>query len=180
MKSKHLAIAVLVLGLAGLIGLAVDAYAGWGGGPGACNGPGNTNCPRGGFGPGGANLSDEEIAVVQKERNAFFESTRDLRDRQYQKSLELRAEMAKQNPDAAKAVALQKEVAALEGDLDAKRIEQQLRMKKEYPQIYSKAYGGGYGMGGPGPMGMMGPRGGMGMGRGMGPGSGMGEAPCCR
>jgi Spy/CpxP family protein refolding chaperone len=177
MKPKQLTIAALVLALVGLVGFSMSAYAGWGGGPGGCNGPGSANCPRGGSGPGGANLTDEEIAIVQKERNAFFESTRDLRERRYQKSLELRAEMAKQNPDAGKAAGLQKEASALESDLGAKRIEQQLKMKKEYPQIYGKAFGRGHGMDGYG--GGMGPGGGMrgGMRGGMGPGGG---APCCQ
>jgi Spy/CpxP family protein refolding chaperone len=152
------------------------AHAGWSGGPGNCNGP------RGGFGPGGGgNLTDEQIAVVQKEREAFFESTRELRDRVYQKSLELRAEMAKQNPDTSKAAALQKEVSGLHSDLAAKRLEQQLKMKKEHPEIYSKAYGRGSGMGGGRGMGM-GPGGGMGSGGGMGPGSGRGPGggACCQ
>ena len=67
-------------------------------------------------------FTDEEIAALQKERNAFFEQTRDLRDKLYQKGLELRAEMAKQNPDASKAAGLQKEVSGLHSDLAAKRL----------------------------------------------------------
>lgn len=180
MKFGKITLAALVLSVLGLAVFTMSAQAGWGRGPGNCDGPGYAGGPRGGFG-GGGQLSDEEIAIVQKERNAFFESTRDLRERRYQKSLELRAEMAKQNPDAAKAAALQKEVSTLDGELDAKRIDQQLKMKKEYPQIYGKGFGRmgmGYG-GGAG----MGPGGG-GMGRGMGPGYGRGGAgggaPCCQ
>ncbi|HSV92777.1 MAG TPA: periplasmic heavy metal sensor [Desulfobacterales bacterium] len=165
MRFKHLALTITILALVGLMGTSFSAYAGRGGN---CDGPGSANCPRGGYGAGGgANLTDEQIAVVQKEREAFFESTRELRDRAYQKSLELQAEMAKQNPDAAKAAALQKEVSGLRSELGAKRLEQQLKMKKEHPEIYSKAYGRGSGMGG---------------GRGMGPGSGRGPGgkPCCQ
>ena len=176
MRYKHTALAIAVLALVGLIGYSVNAHAGRGGGGGGCNGPGYANCPRGGFGPGGGgNLTDEQIAVVQKEREAFFESTRELRDRAYQKSLELRAEMAKQNPDASKAAALQKDVSGLHSDLAAKRLEQQLKMKKEHPEIYGKAYGRGPGMGGGRGMGM-GPGGGMGPGSGRGPGGGA----CCQ
>ena len=176
MRFKHMALTITILALVGLIGYSVSAHAGWGGRGGNCDGPGYANCPRGGYGPGGgANLTDEQIAVVQKEREAFFEGTRDLRDRVYQKSLELRAEMAKQNPDAAKAAALQKEVSGLHSELAAKRLEQQLKMKKEHPEIYSKAFGRGSGMGGGRGMGM-GPGGGMGPGAGRGPGGG----PCCQ
>jgi Spy/CpxP family protein refolding chaperone len=178
MRFKHTALAIAALALVGLIGYSVNAHAGWGGRGGNCDGPGSANCPRGGYGPGGGgNLTDEQIAVVQKEREAFLEGTRDLRDRLYQKSLELQAEMAKQTPDASKAGALQKEVSALHGDLAAKRLEQQLKMKKEHPEIYGKAYGRGFGMGGGrGPGAGMGPGGGMGPSSGRGPGGG----PCCQ
>jgi hypothetical protein len=121
--------------------------------------------PSGGSGPwgGGADLTDEEIAALQKERNAFFEQTRDLRDKLYQKGLELRAEMAKQSPDAKKAAELQKEVSGLEGELDQKRLDQRIKMQKENPKLYGKGFGRG-----------MGPGHGMGPGYGRGPGSGMG------
>ncbi len=45
------------------------------------------------------NLSDEQIIRLDKERQAFFEDTRDLRDNLYQKDLELRSELAKKDPD---------------------------------------------------------------------------------
>ena len=112
----------------------------------------------GGSAGGGADLTDEEIAALQKERNAFFEQTRDLRDKLYQKGLELRAEMAKQNPDAKKAAELQKEVSGLEGELDQKSLDQRLKMQKENPKLYGKGFGRG-----------------MGPGYGRGPGSGMGD-----
>jgi Spy/CpxP family protein refolding chaperone len=167
MKAKHAGVILVVLAVAGLIAFSTTSYADWGRG----GGPGN--CPmggRGGFGgPGIAgNLSDEEIATLQKERSAFVEATRELRDKHYQKELELKAELAKQSPDAKKAAELQKEVSALESELDQKRLEQGLKMKKDHPQIYSKGFGGGR-------------RGGMGMGPGMGRGAGRGACnggPC--
>jgi hypothetical protein len=146
----------MVLAIVGLIGYSADAYA-WGRGGGCGAGPAAGNCPRSGFGGQGfgGNLTDEEIATVQKERSAFLESTRELRERHYQKELELRAEIAKQNPDVKKAAELQKEVSTLESEMDQKRLEHRLKMKKDYPQIYGKGFGGGFG-------------------RGMGPGYGMG------
>jgi len=173
MRAKQVGWVVAILAVLGLIGYSVDSYA-WGrGGYGA--GPGYGNCPRGGFGgPGmGGNLSDEEIAAVQKERSAFFESTRELRERRHQKELELRAELAKQNPDAKQAAELQKEVSGYEPELDQKRIEHQLKMQKDYPQIYGKGFGGGLGRG-------IGPGYGMGPGGGTGPGRGgyAGGGPC--
>ena len=175
MRATHVGLVLAVLAVLGLIGYSADSYA-WGRGGGYGAGPGTGNCARGGGfgGPGfGGNLSDEEIAAVQKERSAFFESTRELRERRYQKELELKAELAKQNPDAKKAAELQKDVSGFESELDQKRIEHQLKMKKDYPQIYGKGFGGGFGRG-------MGPGYGMGPGGGKGSGRGgyAGGGPC--
>jgi hypothetical protein len=127
--------------------------------------------PRGFAGPGyGGDLTDEEIAALQKERNAFLEQTRDLRENIYQKQLELRAEMAKKNPDAKKAAELQKEVSGLRAEMAQKRLDQQLKMKKENPKLFGR----GFGMG-------MGPGHGRGSGYGMGQGRGgacPGGGPC--
>jgi Spy/CpxP family protein refolding chaperone len=160
MKAKHVGMVVVVLMIVGLVGFSATSYAGWGRG----GGPGAGNCPRGGFGGQGfgGDLTDEEIGIMQKERNAFLESTRELRERHYQKELELRAEMAKQNPDAKKAAELQKELSGLESELGQKRLDHRLRMKKEHPQIFGKGFG---------------PRGGMGMGPGGGRGPGCGGCP---
>jgi Spy/CpxP family protein refolding chaperone len=158
---------LVVLMMIGFIGYSTTSYAGWGRGDSFGGGSGTWNCPRGGYGDQGfgGNLTDEEIATAQKERNAFLESTRELREKHYQKELELRAELAKQNPDAKKAAELQKEVSALETDMDQKKLEHRLKMKKDYPQIYGKGFGGGFG-----------PRGG-GMGPGYGKGHGRGGCP---
>lgn len=168
MKAKHVGMFLVVLMLVGFIGFSATSYAGWGRGGGNCAGAGAGDCPRGGYGGQGfgGNLTDEEIGIMQKERNAFFESTRELRERHYQKELELRAELAKQSPDAKKAAELQKEVSGLESELDQKRLDHRLKMKKEYPQIYGKGFGGGFGS-----------RGGMGMGPGGGRGPGRGGCP---
>ncbi len=172
MKTKHIGVVLAILAVFGLVGYAADSYA-WGRGGGYGMGPGQGNCPRGGFGgPGMAgDLTDEQIATLQKERGAFLESTRELRERHYQKELELKAELAKQNPDVKKAAELQKEVSGFENELDQKRLEHMLKMKKDYPQLYGKGFGRGMGQGyGRGP------------GRGMGPGYGMGPGggPCCQ
>jgi hypothetical protein len=106
---------------------------------------------------------------MQKERSAFLESTRELRERHYQKELELKAELAKQNPDPKKAAELQKDVSGIENELDQKRLEHRLKMKKDHPQITSKGFGGGFGRG-------MGP----GYGMGQGGGQGHGGGPCCQ
>jgi Spy/CpxP family protein refolding chaperone len=108
--------------------------------------------PRGYGGPGyQSDLSDEDIARLDKERQAFFEATSEIREKLYQKELELRSELAKPEPDAKKAAGLQKEISNLEGQLDQKRLDQQIKMRKDFPRFGYR--GQGYG-----------PRG---MGRGM-------------
>jgi len=173
MRTRHITAILLVLSIVGIVGFSATSFAGWGRGGGG-------NCPMagGGYGPGGcagpgagADLTDEEIAALQKERNAFFEQTHDLRDKLYQKGLELRAEMAKQNPDAKKASELQKEVSGLQGELDQKTLDQRLKMQKENPKLYGKGFGRGMGMG---PGSGRGP----GSGMGMGMGGGCGRGPC--
>jgi len=152
--------AIIVLAIIGIVGFAATTFAGWGrGGGGYCQGQGSGWTQRG-SGPAGyqSNLSDDEIEKLNKERRAFFETTRELRENLYQKELELRSEMAKKDPDAKKAVSLQKEISELESRLDQKRVEQRIKMQKENPDVFA---GRGYGQ-----------RRGDGMGRGYGKGGG--------
>jgi zinc resistance-associated protein len=185
MKMNTLGKIIVAAAIVGVVGFAATSFAGWGrgwGGGGYCLGQGPGSGRWGGGAPGyQGNLNDQDIDKLNKERQAFFEDTRELREKLYQKELELRSEMAKQDPDVNKAVALQKEVSELQGQLDQKRVEQGIKMQKENPDFfaqrgYGSGYGPGYGYGprggmgmgyGPGGMGMgYGPRGGMGIGRG--------------
>ena len=172
---------IVVIAIVGVVGFAATSFAGWGrgwggggncwgqGGGGNCWGQGGGYGQRGSAAPGSkGNLSDQDIDKLNQQRQAFFEDTRELREQRYQKELELRSEMAKQDPDVNKAVALQKEISELQAQLDQKRIEQRIKMQKENPDFFAgRGYGRGYGYG---------PRGfGMGRGYGMGPGYGMGR-----
>jgi Spy/CpxP family protein refolding chaperone len=181
MKARHVGLILLVLAVVGFIGFPAASYADWGRG-GGCPMAGAGYGPRGFAGPGyGSDLTDEEITALQKERNAFLEQTRELRENIYQKRLELRAELAKQNPDPKKAAELQKEVSGLDSQLDQKRLDQQLKMRKENPKLFGRGFGPGMGPGyGRGPGYGMGPGYGRGPGYGMGPGRGAcaGGGPC--
>ncbi len=168
---KNLSKAIIAVTVIGVIGFAATSFAGWGrGGGGNCWGQGSGWGQRG-VGPAGfqGNLSDEEIDKLNQERQAFFEDTRELRENLYQKELELRSEMAKQEPDAKIAVSLQKDISQLKGQLDQKRVEHRIKMQKENPDFFADrgfGQGRGYGKG----------RGyGNGRGYGMGPGYGMGR-----
>ena len=114
---------------------------------------------RGGQGNMG-NMSAEDMQKMQKERDAFLKDTEGLRQDLYNKDLELRNELGKQNRDERKVANLQKEISQLETQFYQKRDEHMIKMQKINPNA-----GRGYMRGG----GMMGPRGGRGM---MGPGSG--------
>jgi len=161
MKMNTITKAVIVLAITGIVGFAATSFAGWGrGGGGNCWGQGGWG-QRGSVAPGTQGyLSDEQINQLDKQRQAFFEETQNLRENLYQKEFELRSELAKEDPDAQKAAGLQAEISELTAQLDQKRIDHRLKMKKENPEFFA---GRGYGQGG------------RGMGRGFnGPGMGRG------
>lgn len=164
---------MMVLVIAAVLGIGVTSFAGWGRGPWGGGyhmgpyrmGPGyGMMLPDGRYDGTGyqGNLSDEEIAKLEKERLDFYKATEDLREALYQKELELRSELAKPEPDAQKATALQKEISSLESQLDQKRLEQSIKMRKDFPEFGSRGYG--YGS--------------RGMGRGMYGGGGYGPGFC--
>ena len=155
--------AVTVLAMAGIVGFAATSFAGWGRGGGNCGGQGSGWGQRG-VAPSGyqGNQSDEQITGLDKERQAFFEETRNLRENLYQKELELRSELAKEDLDAQKAAGLQAEISGLTAQLDQKRIDHRIKLQKDNPEFFA---GRGYG------------RGGRGMGRGFN-GQGMGRGFC--
>jgi Spy/CpxP family protein refolding chaperone len=105
---------------------------------------------QGGYGGPGygypGNLSEEEIAALDKERKDFFESTEDIRRDIYSKQLGLRSELAKNDSDTQKAMKLQKEISGLEAKLDQKRIDHMIKMKKLNPDV-GREFMGGYHMG---------------------------------
>ena len=167
MKMNNFAKAVAVVAIAGIVGFAATSFAGWGrGGGGNCRGQGSGWDQRE-FAPADCrgNLSEEQMTRLDENRRAFFEDTRNLRENLYQKELELRSELAKEDPDAQKAAGLQAEISDLTAQLDQKRLDHRIKMQKENPEFFA---GRGYGMGrGYG-------KGGGGMGRGF-QGRGMGR-----
>jgi Spy/CpxP family protein refolding chaperone len=156
MKNFNFRKIVMLATIIGIVGFGAYAFAGWGMGYGPQHwGHMEPGWHQGGYGNPGfqSNLSDEQITRLNEERRAFLDETSDLREDLYQKELELRSELAKKDPDAKTAVALQKEISELESQLSQKRVEHRIKMQKENPEYLS---GRGYGYGG------------RGMGRGMG------------
>jgi len=164
MRNLNFRNVMLVLAVVAMVGVGATAFAGWGKGHWG-NGPGRHHGGWGGsgYGPGAMmdNLSDEQIKALEQERQAFLKDTEKIRQEAYSKELELRSELVKENPDAAKAARLQTEISRLEAQLDQKRVDHMIKMRKINPNA-----GRGYMMG----------RGGMGYGPGHGRG-GMGYGP---
>ena len=97
------------------------------------------------------NLSDDDIAALEKEREAFFKATENLRQDLYAKTLAIRSELAKKNPDIEKARALQKEISDLEAKIDQEKVDHMIKMRKinpnagrEYGYGRERGFGGEY------------------------------------
>jgi Spy/CpxP family protein refolding chaperone len=154
---KQKARGIIVLTVVAVFGISTLAFAGWGRGYGHMMGPGGSGPGwhhRGGYGPGEyyGNLSDEEIAKLDQQRAEFFKATESVRQKLYEKDLALRSELAKENPDTNKASKLQSEISKLQSELDQKRIDYEIKARKNVPNS-NRGYGGysprmGYGYGG--------------------------------
>jgi Spy/CpxP family protein refolding chaperone len=78
-------------------------------------------------------MSKEQFKQFEQKREAFFKDTQDLRTKLYDKERELQKELSKDDPDAAKASGLQKEISELQSQLDQKRINHMVEMRKLAP-----------------------------------------------
>jgi zinc resistance-associated protein len=151
---------LVIVAIIGMAGFAATAFADWGMGPGHRGwgmgyGPhyGMMDDTETGYGPGydrgpgwcgqgyAANLSEEDLKKVDEARQVFFDETKNLRQNIYQKELELRSEFAKENPDAGKLSRLQKELSEFESQLDQKRINYMLKMRKINPDAGRRGWG---------------------------------------
>jgi Spy/CpxP family protein refolding chaperone len=137
---------IITLASLAVIGFALNAFAhggmGWGGGWGH-HGPGWHH--RGDYGPGYDDpMSKEHYQQLEQKREAFFQETRELRADLYEKERALESELAKAEPDASRATGLQKEISQLQSQLDQKRIDHMVEMRKLSPNA-----GRGFMRGGP-------------------------------
>ena len=133
MKKNYVIKSIMILAIVAILGLGVNAFAGWGMG----SGPGFHHRGWGepGYGCMMYNLSDDDLNKLAQQRRDFFEATRDLRYDIYEMQLDLRSELAKKIPDAEKAIKLQQEISKLESKLDQNRIDHMIKMKKINPNI---------------------------------------------
>lgn len=83
--------------------------------------------------PQGETLSKEQIQKLEAQRTEFVNATRDIRQELNSKRLALRSELTKKEPDAKTALGLQKEISALNTELEQQRVKHLLEMKKIAP-----------------------------------------------
>jgi len=79
------------------------------------------------------NLNDDQTEALEKEQAAFMKATEAIRQDLYSKQLALQSELSKSDPDTATAIALQKEISELEAQLDQKRIDHMIKVRKIDP-----------------------------------------------
>jgi len=89
-------------------------------------------------------LTQKEFESLEMEREAFMKDTRKLRENIHDKRVDLRRELAGENPDAKKAGNLQKEISGLRAELDQKKIGHLVKMRKIAPSA-GRGWRGGYG-----------------------------------
>ncbi len=131
---------VTVLAAIAVIGVGTLAFAHW------TDGYGVHGWMHGGYGmhngyygdPGygyRSDLNDEQVKSLEKEQAAFWNETEKIRQDLYVKDLALQSELAKNDPDAKRAAALQKEISELEAQLNQKRIDHMIQVRKISPDI---------------------------------------------
>ena len=80
-----------------------------------------------------SSLTDGQIERLEIARKDFSNVTNDLQEKMYQKRLELRSELAKQDTDINKAKNIQKELSVLEAKFDQKQLEHELETNEIVP-----------------------------------------------
>lgn len=140
---------IITIASLAVIGFGVNAFAH--GGMGSGGGWGHHGAGmhyQGGYGARyDDQLSKEEYKQFEKKQEAFFKETRDIRASLVEKERELQSELAKTEPDAAKASRLQKEISNLQAQFDQKRIDHMVEMRKLNPNAGSDFMSGGPMMG---------------------------------
>jgi Spy/CpxP family protein refolding chaperone len=150
----------VALGLVGVLVLTASAALAWGPGWGRGFGPGY------GPGPAVANLNQDQIAKIQKIQSDRYAEMAKFRTEMFTKGSELQALFREPTLDQAKITAKQKEIAALQAQMQEKVLAARTAVAEVLtPEQRAQlpAYGPG-----------MGPGFGRGMGMGYGPGMGLG------
>jgi len=149
LSRKILIIGIAIVAIIGFVGFASahDGYGnrGWFGHMGYGMGYG----PHMGYGYGPhmgyydtgryTGLTDNQVEKIDKARDEFYKSTEKTREAISQTRIELRTELAKDNPNTKKLKTLQRELSKLEADLDQRSLEYEVEVNKIAPNT-----GGGF------------------------------------
>ena len=81
-------------------------------------------------------LSTEDRKKMTESMDNFYNKSKDIRSKLYQKSLDLRKEFTKDNSSKAKALKLQKEISALEAKFNEYKLDNMLEMRKQFPKYF--------------------------------------------
>ena len=167
MKKIVLALTAAALGLL----LTSQAFA-WGPGPGRGYGP----CRNAGLER--LNLTDSQKTKIEAIQDAHYKATRTLREKIFDKSVELRRLWLQTNPDRNKITAAQKELRVLRDEMEDRHTAMKFDIRKVLTAKQNEKLADSAWARGPG----FGPRGGMrghrGHGRGYGSGPGLGMGTC--
>ncbi|MBU2521592.1 MAG: periplasmic heavy metal sensor [Proteobacteria bacterium] len=139
MKPNYLNNFVIVLTIVAILGFGTNAFARQG--AGYCRNVCLNQCAGQKDNCGMNKLSEEQIKAINEQRKAFFDATEDLRQKIYEKETELTSVLAKKEPDAEKAKAVQKDISDLKSQLHQKKIDHIVKMKKINPYCDRKACG---------------------------------------
>jgi zinc resistance-associated protein len=131
---------ITIIAAVALIGFGTLAFAHWNGGYGYQGWMhGGYGMHQGYYGDQGTgygyrgNLNEDQSKAFQKEQETFFKATETIRQNLYSKQLALQSELAKNDPDTAKAAALQNEISKLQAQLDQMRIDHMIKVRKIDP-----------------------------------------------
>ena len=140
---------ILTIAAVAVVGIGINAFAhggmGWGGGWG--HHQGGMHYQGGNGSRYNQDFSNEDYKQFEQKREAFFNENQELRVNLYEKERELQNELSKDNPDATRASSIQKEISELQSQLDQKRIDHMVEMRKLNPKASRSFMGGGPMMG---------------------------------
>ncbi len=159
---------IMVAAVLAIFGFSTLAFADWGnnGHMGMGGGGGWGHMGGQGYGQSNGNLTSDQQNQINQLRDELYRETENLRQTLDTKGLELRDEMAKENPDKTKLSTLQADISNARSELDQKSLSFEVKARKAVPD-YNRA-SGGYGH-------MMGRGNGSGYGNMMGSGYGTGN-----
>ena len=95
----------------------------------------HSNCPNFGSGQGymHSSLTEDDINKINESRQKFMKRTEDLNQKILENQMALKSELVKKNPDAKKAVKIQKELSELEAKFNEKQVKHIIEVKKINP-----------------------------------------------